>query len=382
MTQRAAAGSGTVFKDKHANRYIGQISIDGRRHRVYGRTKTDARTALNAIIKHGGTPPPNTARTTSTGQPLVNKGETLGALLDVWVKRDLEGRAIAPSTLAAHRWAVAHILGDPIAKRRGVDVTVRHLDDMFDRLVTTYDLSRASLRKVQSTLNQALEFAVRRGDMMRNVASHATLPPAAKRTQPRKALVPADACKLLAQLHKERNGLMFGLMLRIGLRPGEAMALHWADLHDGNLNITRGLQRVKGVNTIADELKTSASKRTIELPADVVEWMGQHRRTQASEHLSPLMFTTPTGGIIDPKKTRTDLAAICKTAKVPRVAPNELRHSCASLLADMGVMNESIADLLGHTTTRMVDTTYRHRLRPVVSIAVQADWTTADNGKG
>ena len=110
MTERAAAGSGTVFKDKHANRYIGQISIDGRRHRVYGSTKTHARTALNAIIEHGGTPPPNTARTTSRGQPLVNKGETLGALLDVWVKRDLEGRAIAPSTLAAHRWAVAHIL--------------------------------------------------------------------------------------------------------------------------------------------------------------------------------------------------------------------------------------------------------------------------------
>ena len=43
---------------------------------------------------------------------------------------------------------------------------------------------------------------------------------------------------------------------------------------------------------------------------------------------------------------------------------------------DVGELR-AIADLLGHTTTEMVDQTYRHRLRPVVSIATEADWTTA-----
>lgn len=55
--------------------------------------------------------------------------------------------------------------------------------------------------------------------------------------------------------------------------------------------------------------------------------------------------------------------------------PSELRHSCASLLADMGVANEQIADLLGHTTTRMVERVYRHRLRPVADVATKAGWT-------
>ena len=61
----------------------------------------------------------------------------------------------------------------------------------------------------------------------------------------------------------------------------------------------------------------------------------------------------------------------------PTVKPNELRHSCASLLADMGVMHEQIADLLGHSSTEMLEQTYRHRLRAVQSIAVDADWVKA-----
>jgi len=75
---------------------------------------------------------------------------------------------------------------------------------------------------------------------------------------------------------------------------------------------------------------------------------------------------------------RRELAAICRRAQVPAVRPNELRHSCASLLSDEGVPNEEIADLLGHTTTRMVHQTYRHRLRPVVDIAARARWIVAN----
>jgi len=38
-----------------------------------------------------------------------------------------------------------------------------------------------------------------------------------------------------------------------------------------------------------------------------------------------------------------------------------------------------IADLLGHTTTRMVDQTYRHRLTAVIDVAAKADWVTASS---
>ncbi|MDA8316364.1 MAG: tyrosine-type recombinase/integrase, partial [Actinomycetota bacterium] len=48
------------------------------------------------------------------------------------------------------------------------------------------------------------------------------------------------------------------------------------------------------------------------------------------------------------------------------VTPYELRHSAASLLSDAGVPIETLADLLGHTSTQMLEAVYRHRVRKVV----------------
>ena len=73
---------------------------------------------------------------------------------------------------------------------------------------------------------------------------------------------------------------------------------------------------------------------------------------------------------MEPQEHRDELARICADHRLPKVLPNELRHSCASILSEHGVPLELIADLLGHTTTRMLDQTYRHRPRRAVDAAV------------
>ena len=60
------------------------------------------------------------------------------------------------------------------------------------------------------------------------------------------------------------------------------------------------------------------------------------------------------------------LARLCKKAGIERVTPYELRHSAASLLSDAGVPIEVLADLLGHSSTQMLEQVYRHRVRKVV----------------
>jgi integrase len=55
---------------------------------------------------------------------------------------------------------------------------------------------------------------------------------------------------------------------------------------------------------------------------------------------------------------------------VGHLAPYDLRHTAASLLSDAGVPNHELADLLGHTTTRMVEVHYRHRLTDTIDVAV------------
>ena len=46
-----------------------------------------------------------------------------------------------------------------------------------------------------------------------------------------------------------------------------------------------------------------------------------------------------------------------------------MRHSAASLLSAAGVPLEEVADVLGHTSTRVTSATYRHRTTPTVDAA-------------
>jgi integrase len=52
--------------------------------------------------------------------------------------------------------------------------------------------------------------------------------------------------------------------------------------------------------------------------------------------------------------------------------PRGLRHSFVSLLSDSGVPVENIARLVGHQTTTVTETVYRHQLRPVIEDAASA----------
>ena len=50
------------------------------------------------------------------------------------------------------------------------------------------------------------------------------------------------------------------------------------------------------------------------------------------------------------------------------LAPNELRHSAASLLVEAGVPLQQVADMLGHKDIRMLAQTYRHKIQGVVDV--------------
>lgn len=60
---------------------------------------------------------------------------------------------------------------------------------------------------------------------------------------------------------------------------------------------------------------------------------------------------------------RRDLENACAELKIPRVTPNDLRRTHANWLREAGVDTSLIADVLGHTDSRMVERVYG-RLRP------------------
>lgn len=372
-----ARGAGTVYWDDTKARWIGAVTINGRRHKVVEKHKVDAEARLSRLLTEA-----------ELGHRPANRTMTVAKAVETFMERALPertgrgGRELTPSTLDWYRLA-AELITAELGRIKLADLTEDDVEAMLDRLAKRKPkpLTAASLRKVRGVLQRVLAFAMRRRLVSHNAALEAKIPRKAAGTRPRRALSPADARVLLEALHGERNGAMFALSLRVGLRPGEAAGLYWADLDGNVLHVRRGVRVHGSKPVVVDDLKTAKSERSIELPADLVAWLDEHRREQIAERLaarewidSRLMFASTTGRVLSRPNVARQLTAICERVGVPATRPNELRHSCASLLSDLGVPNEHIADLLGHTTTRMVEMTYRHRLRPVVDVAVRADW--------
>ena len=381
--KRRPRGSGTIIRDNSRGGYVGRLTLDGKQYVRRGKTKSEVQDKLNAL-----------KRDEARGTLSVDQSTTVSTLVNDYVERVVPNRKsgnLSPSHRYTYEWA-AKIIASEIGSKRAASLTTRQVEQMLDRLAAR-PMARSSITKVRGVLRLALDHAVRRGDIARNVAQLAELPPKIKEENPRHSLTEDMARRLLNGLDNYRNGTMFAVSLFLGLRPGEAAGLYWedVDLDNGIVNVTRTRQTdARGRVEIVDRLKTSTAKRTLEMPPRLVEMLKSHRVAQAEERLSSatwtnpsLVFATTTGTPLNTSKVTKQLRAICDELGVSvqdengsrSPLPYELRHTAASLYSAAGVAHEQIADLYGLTSTRMIEDRYRHRLRPTVDVARVINWT-------
>jgi integrase len=88
---------------------------------------------------------------------------------------------------------------------------------------------------------------------------------------------------------------------------------------------------------------------------------------------SGLVFTTALGTQLDAADVRRSLRTICRKADLAEEwTPRELRHTFVSLLSDYGMAIEEISRLVGHSSSNVTETIYRHQIRPVITVGAEA----------
>jgi len=86
-----------------------------------------------------------------------------------------------------------------------------------------------------------------------------------------------------------------------------------------------------------------------------------------------LVFTTAHGTQLDAADVRRSLRTICRKAGIAEEwTPRELRHTFVSLLSDNGMAIEEISRLVGHSSSNVTETVYRHQIRPVITVGAEA----------
>src|ERR1017187_2992523 len=173
--------------------------------------------------------------------------------------------------------------------------------------------------------------------------------------------------KLFSTAH--RLYALYVLALCLGLRRGELLGLHWTDIDlDGEkLEVINTLQRVGGELRFVPP-KTEDSARTVPLPQFCVTALREHRKRQFAERFSAwpdwndhgLVFPSRLGTPMETDNLRRSWTTIRHAADLDAMRFQDLRHTCVTLLLDLGVPPHIVRDIVGHSNIEVTMTIYAH----------------------
>lgn len=358
MSPRGRAnGQGSVYR--YRDRWAGQCYVtqtDGRRVRrtIYGATEREVERELGKLLDRE-----------DAGHRAPPLDLTVERYLREWLDQVVAHRVRA-NTLRAYRLQVERYLIPDLGKKRLHTLSARELRLYFDSL-RRRDIGTRTIVYVHSTLRAALEDAMREELVERNVAKLVRVPKPA-RTEPSPLSVD-EVNVLLKHVERHRLRAMFLVFVLLGLRRSEVLGLQWGDvdLDQGWLQVQRGLHR-EGGTLMTMEPKTRRSRRTVPLPAIVVDALERHRDDQEKERVtlaerwpkSEFVFTTPIGTPIDPRNCTRIVQTACENAGLRKVRLHDFRHGAASALLALGVPPRTAMEILGHSTLEMTMNVYGH----------------------
>ncbi|HEY1843000.1 MAG TPA: tyrosine-type recombinase/integrase [Mycobacterium sp.] len=378
MAKRRANSQGNVYQRPNGRwearlRYRDPATGDQKRVSVYGRTQKAALAELDKVrdrLKEGQ--PPRDATTTVAAWMTHWRATTLAASDRKPATRELYANL---SRKHIERGQIGCIRLDRL---RPSDVEKMVLDmraqmkpgqrtDDDPKPQPVRALSDSTIRSTYTVLRAGLDGAVRDGLLAKNPAA-AVKRPGVERTEARH--LGRDAVvKLLEAAKGSRYHPALVLIASTGLRRGEALALKWdkVDLDGGVLRVASTLARVDG-KLAASEPKTARSRRLVPLSKPVVAILREHRLRQKQDrlragnqwHESGLVFTTESGGPVDPRNLLRVIESAAKAAGVKDVVVHTLRHSAATAWLEGGVHIKAVADLLGHSSIAITGDIYGH----------------------
>lgn len=166
--------------------------------------------------------------------------------------------------------------------------------------------------------------------------------------------------------------LAFRLILRRGLRTGEAVALTWSDVDEraGTLTIDETAGIARGTSGPTKTRRV----RDVPLSADLTARLRAHRREHPAT--DPHIFTSE-GRQVSLGHFRHLWHRTVRVAGLPPITPKDGRATCATILLDEGRPLPEVSQLLGHanvaTTARFYQRTIKRRAEQVVQLGETID---------
>ena len=283
--------------------------------------------------------------------------EPLREFVEEWWALYAEPR-LAASTLRSYaglrdRYLVPRLGGVQLRKLTPAMVQ-RFQVDLADSGVGNETI-RKTLVLLQGILERAIEWGHLRVNPVRVVKK-----PRQTRQRAVRPLAPTEVERLRLHLlrgRRQRDATLISLLAYAGLRPGEALALTWADVGTSTLLVDKALAL-----GVVKETKTRRA-RTVKLlkplAADLAEWRLASGRPDETGLIFPMQDGRPWTEAAYRNWRRRRFTPAAREMGLTNMRPYDLRHSFASLLFVEGINPAEIAEQLGHSL-QMLLSTYTH----------------------
>jgi len=305
------------------------------------------------------------------GQPGVDRAVTFEAWARHWREQVLpdarrhgrtgRGRPLAPGSIRAYSMAVSNHAVPALGRLQLGAVTALDVQGVLDKMQAR-GLSPAYQNMVHKSLSRLFGDAKRARLIARDPMSEVTPP---ERRTVRTKVVPTreHVHELITSASDPRTRVLIALMSYTGCRIGEALSASWSgyDVDAGTLAIDgkTGPRTVVVTPSLARELSTWRAVQATERLRSI--WWGD----------ADLIVSTECGTVWDSSNARRRFRVVADKV-CPGAVPHSLRHAAATILLEEGVDVRTVADLLGHSSTKTTQDTYQHVTRRLQSGAVDA----------
>ncbi|GAB3914612.1 tyrosine-type recombinase/integrase [Kibdelosporangium lantanae] len=388
---RNANGRSSIYYSEKEKTWHGWVTVGvkdngkpDRRH-VRGQTKTEVSEKVTKLEQER-----NEGRVRKAGQSW-----TVETWLKHWLENVVAPPVVTENAYSAYEVAVRVHLVPGLGAHRIDKLTPEHLEKLYRKIMRQRTKSgtttkAATVHQVHRTIRAALNVAVRRKHLLANPALEAKAPKVDEIEVEPYAV--EQVKKLLETAQKRRNSVRWAIALALGLRQGEALGLKWADIDFdmGTLVVRRSRLRPKwehgcdpsgscgkkfggycqqrvALRPETAGTKSSAGKRGIGLPDELVALLKRHLTEQEAERgraadlwtETGYVFTTPTGQPLNPRCDYDEWKLLVKSAGVPDGRLHDARHTAATVLLLLGVPERTVMGIMGWSNTAMA-ARYQH----------------------
>lgn len=240
------------------------------------------------------------------------------------------------------------------------DMTYQSLRAYYDEQLER--LSVSSVKKQHLIINGAIKKAVADGVIPANFASSIKFPKA-KRYEG-KAYSEEQVARLLSAAAQEGEPIYSAIVFAVcyGLRRSEICGLIWEDIdfEHNTLNVRHTKTKFGSLIIDAEQVKSDASRRTIDLMESTIPYLRSLKKTQEQHGLiSGKVCIWPDGSEVDPDYITRKSSYLMKKTGLEHIRLHDLRHTAASLLA-VRVTPKQLQRFMGHENISVTMDIYTH----------------------